>query len=94
MDIIIVVDNIKCSGCANSIRTGLLKIPGVISVEVDIGGESVLIAADQDVRLQAIERLAAMGYPEKGQSEGLAALSAKARSFVSCAVGRFEKGKT
>lgn len=92
MDIIIVVDNIKCSGCANSIRKGLLKISGVISVEVDIGGESVLIAADRDVRRQAIERLAAMGYPEKGRAEGMQAMGAKARSFVSCALGRLDKG--
>jgi copper chaperone len=91
MDIIIVVDNIKCGGCANSIRTGLLKIPGVISVEVDIDGESVLIAADRDVRAQALDRLRSMGYPEKGSVEGMQAVGAKARSFVSCAVGRLDK---
>ncbi len=92
MDIIIVVDNIKCSGCANSIRTGLLKITGVISVEVDLGGESVLIAADRDVRGQALDCLRSMGYPEKGSVEGMQAMGAKARSFVSCAVGRLDKG--
>lgn len=91
MDIIIVVDNIKCGGCANSIRAGLLKIPGVLSVEVDLGGESVLIAADRDVRGQALDRLRSMGYPEKGSAEGMQAMVAKARSFVSCAVGRLDK---
>lgn len=91
MDIIIVVDNIKCGGCANRIRTELLKIAGVISVEVDIEGESVLIAADRDVREQALDRLRSMGYPEKGSVEGVQAMGAKARSFVSCALGRLEK---
>jgi len=91
MDIIIVVENIKCGGCANSIRSGLLKIAGVISVEVDIDGECVLIAADRDVRSKAIERLKSMGYPEKGSVEGLQAIGAKARSFLSCAVGRLDE---
>lgn len=88
MDIILVVDNIKCGGCVQSIRDGLLKLPGVISVEVDIEGASVLIAANRDVRHEARERLKAMGYPERGSAEGLEALGAKAKSFVSCAIGK------
>jgi copper chaperone len=92
MDIIIVVDNIKCGGCARSIRSALLKIPGVLSVEIDIGGESVLLASDRDVRDQAVIQLASMGYPEKGSLAGMQAMGAKARSFVSCAVGRLDKG--
>lgn len=91
MDMVIVVDNIKCGGCASSIRSGLLKIPGVESVEVDVGGESVLIAADRDVRTVAIQALRKMGYPERGSVEGVEAFGAKAKSFVSCAVGRLDK---
>jgi len=91
MDIIIVVDNIKCGGCARSIRASLLKIPGVASVEVDIGGESVLVASDRDVRGPVVAQLASMGYPEKGSLAGMPAMGAKARSFVSCAVGRMDK---
>ncbi|MEW6445945.1 MAG: heavy-metal-associated domain-containing protein [Pseudomonadota bacterium] len=89
---LITVDNIKCGGCANSIRGGIAKIPGVISVEVDVEGEAVLIAADRDVRAVAIAALRDMGYPEKGSLAGLGALGAKAKSFVSCAVGRLDKG--
>lgn len=88
MDTIISVENIKCAGCVNSIRQHLAAIPGLLSVEVDIPGESVLITADRDVRTQAIDVLARLGYPEKGSSEGLDALGAKAKSFVSCALGK------
>ncbi len=91
MDMVIVVDNIKCGGCASSIRNGLTKIPGVISVEVDIGGESVLVAADHDLREQVTDALRGMGYPEKGSVAGVQALGAKAKSFVSCAVGKLDK---
>lgn len=88
MDILISVDNIKCGGCANSIQQRLTKIPQVLTVEVDIAGESVLITAEQDIRAQAIEALNAMGYPEKGSQDGLRALGSKATSFVSCALGK------
>lgn len=88
MDIVIAVENIKCGGCANSIRQHLAKIPGLLSVEVDIQGESVLMTADHDVRAQAVEALNRLGYPEKGQLDGLQALGSKAKSFVSCAVGK------
>jgi len=88
MDILISVDNIKCGGCANSIRQRMAKIPHVLTVEVDIKGENVLITAEQDIRAQAIEALSAMGYPEKGTQEGLQAFGSKATSFVSCALGK------
>ncbi len=91
MDTIIVVDNIKCKGCAASIRNGLQKIPGVLTVEVDLDEGSVLITADRPVRKEAIQALQGMGYPERGSLQGLPALGAKAKSFVSCAVGRLDK---
>jgi copper chaperone len=93
MDIVISVDNIKCGGCAASIQNGLRKIIGILSVEVDIKGESVLITADHDVRAQAIKALQDMGYPEKGSVDGIQALGAKAKSFVSCAIGRVDHSK-
>ncbi len=88
MDILIAVDNIKCGGCANSIRQKLAKINGVLTIEVDIQGEIVIITSNNDVRMEAIEALNNLGYPEKGHHEGLDALKSKAKSFVSCALGK------
>ncbi|AHE99432.1 heavy-metal-associated domain-containing protein [Thioalkalivibrio paradoxus] len=82
------VENIKCGGCANSIRKGLLELEGIDRVEVDIEGGVVEFQADETRRAEIAERLAAMGYPEKGSVQGLKAAGAKAKSFVSCAVGR------
>jgi copper chaperone len=93
MDIVISVENIKCGGCAASIQNSLNKMIGITSVEVDIKGESVLITADHDVREQATKALRDMGYPEKGSVDGIQALGAKAKSFVSCAIGRVDKSK-
>jgi len=76
------VENIKCGGCANSIVKGLQKLEGVASVTVDVEHGRVTIIA-------ATERLLKLGYPEQGSAAGLKAAKAKAKSFVSCAVGRF-----
>ena len=85
------VENIKCGGCAGSIRKGLAAVDGVGSVEVDIEGGVVEVQASEGLRPEIIRKLASMGYPETGSVQGLKSAGAKARSFVSCAVGRMDK---
>lgn len=84
------VENIKCQGCASSIRKGLLGLDGVAEVDVDVAGGVVTVAADDDLRIAISEKLTSMGYPERGSVHGLKAAGAKAKSFVSCAVGRMQ----
>jgi copper chaperone len=86
------VDNIKCGGCANSIKTALQTVTGVDTVEVDIEQGAVSIMTTDSVqRDHLIEILRTKGYPEQGSVEGIDALGAKAKSFVSCAVGRMSE---
>ena len=82
------VENKKCGGCANSIVKGLQELEGVASVAVDVEHGRVTIDADDSLRIAATERLLKLGYPEQGSAAGLKAAKAKAKSFVSCAVGR------
>jgi copper chaperone len=88
MQQIIEVENIKCGGCANTIVRQLKKIAGVDGVSVDIDNGRVTVDADENRRADIVAALQASGYPEKGTAEGIKAASAKARSFVSCAIGR------
>ena len=44
-------------------------------------------------RDRVLRRLLQLGYPESGTAEGIAAAKAKAKSFVSCAVGRMAGGE-
>jgi copper chaperone len=90
MDYKIAVENIKCGGCANSIRNKLTDLALASSVEVDIEAGEVQVVGDPAQRADAVAALAAMGYPETGSVEGLKAAAAKAKSFVSCAVGRID----
>lgn len=92
MHIEIVVENIKCGGCANTIRKALLNDARISGAEVDVEAGRVRVTADQDIRDEVVQRLAGLGYPEAGTVEGLGSAKAKARSFVSCAVGRMSDG--
>lgn len=80
---IIEVENIKCGGCVNSITNGLMKIDNVSKVDIDKDIETITIESTQDKSV-FVEALSKMGYPEKGKNTVLK----KAKSYVSCAVGK------
>ncbi|NPA72371.1 MAG: heavy-metal-associated domain-containing protein [Gammaproteobacteria bacterium] len=85
------VENIKCGGCENGIRQKLMALNGVSSVEVVVDGGcvSVTLSEESDEIIAAIkQKLLSMGYPEIGSVEGLSSAGAKAKSFVSCAIGK------
>lgn len=83
------VENIKCGGCMNSIKTALLKLEGVTEVIIDkeIDTVSVTGAANRDV---IINKLNELGYPEKGNNT----LIRKAKSYVNCAIGRMSENES
>lgn len=79
----ITVENIKCGGCMNSIKTALLKIANVQEVNIDKEAETVYISSSLPFDREVItQQLAKMGYPENGNNN----LLHKAKSFMSCAI--------
>lgn len=70
----------------NTIRKGLEQIPGVHTAQPDAEKGAVTVDFDEkEVRSSAIaDKLSQMGYPLIGHNS----LGRKAKSFVSCAVGR------
>ena len=87
----IAVENIKCGGCANTIMKTLGKLDRVERVNVDIEQGRVSVDATDENREQLVRTLLQSGYPEKGSAEGIKAAKAKAKSFVSCAIGRISQ---
>ena len=78
--------NLKCGGCVNTVKKGLLSIDGINEVEVDLENSKVLIPTeDEQVLIQVKEKLSKMGYPEIGDAN---TIIHKAKSFVSCASGK------
>lgn len=88
MEIRIEVENIRCGGCANTISKKLLEDKRVNSVNVDIENQIVTLESADDIQTEMAEILLKLGYPEKGSVEGIQALKGKAKSVVSCAIGK------
>ena len=82
------VENIKCGGCANTISSKLTPLYYINACEVDVEKGIVTITGDASFIAEAALVLLKAGYPETGTAAGLKAAKAKAKSFVSCAVGK------
>lgn len=87
------VENIGCQGCVTTIKQKLAPVDGITSVEVDVATQTVTIESLADVRADVVKILNGAGYPERGSKAGLAALGDKAKSFVSCALGRVDNAR-
>ena len=83
---ILTLENIKCHGCANTIKNGLLKIQGVEQSDVNVSESKVTVTyTDYGDTLNIIKKkLTVLGYPEAGNNT----IGSKAKSFVSCVIGR------
>ncbi|WP_421871761.1 heavy-metal-associated domain-containing protein [Marinoscillum sp.] len=87
METTIIVDNLKCGGCANTIKNNLSKLSGIHAVAVDVDTAAVTLLHETAVHKQDIlDRLGSLGYPEQGTTNGYQ----KVKSYVSCAVGRIQ----
>ena len=78
--------NLKCGGCANSVKKGLLSIDGIENIEVNVEiGEVSFDTVSKELVSKVKQKLAGMGYPEVGDAN---TLINKSKSFLSCATGR------
>lgn len=82
------IENLKCGGCAATIKKGVSNIPGVEEVHVDVEKSMVSFSSEENLLTEVKEKLSKLGYPEVGDTNTLVH---KAKSFVSCAVGRVNK---
>ncbi len=82
----LLVDNIKCHGCANTIQREMKKFESVKEVNVDVEKGMVLLEYEgsDELRDEALKKLNRLGYPEQGKG----GTGAKVKSYVSCAIGR------
>lgn len=82
------IQNLKCHGCANTITTKLSNLEGISDVLINNETKSVTFFYENDKMLdEAKDLLNNIGYPIVGDKN---ALITKAKSFVSCAIGRID----
>ena len=83
---IIKVVNLKCGGCEQSVKSALAKA-GLRNIAVDVARQSVSFDGDEAVAGKILARL---GYPA-ADSPQAKSLTKKAKSYLSCAIGRIKK---
>lgn len=81
------IENLKCGGCASTIKKGILAIEGVSEIDIDIEKSIVSVTLENDNVEEIKLKLSKLGYPEVGDKN---TVLHKAKSFVSCAVGRMD----
>lgn len=84
----IIVQNLKCGGCANTITTKLSQLENVTNILVDTESSTVsFVAISSEDALSVKEKLKTLGYPSIEDANGVLS---KAKSFVSCATGKMK----
>lgn len=82
----ILIANLKCSGCANTITSKLLELNGMESVVVDQDTDTVSVRYSTPLLRSGItEKLLSLGYPEATAENGLLT---QLKSYASCMIGR------
>ena len=82
----ILVQNLKCGGCAKTITHKISEIEGITAITVDVENSVVSFSSENTARsLEVKNKLKTIGYPSIDDENTLAA---KAKSFVSCATGK------
>jgi copper chaperone len=85
----IIIANLKCGGCENTIKTKLSEIAGVESVSVNQEEDAVTVHfTGTTARKDFTDKLHSLGYPEATEENGLLL---KLKSYASCMVGRINK---
>ena len=83
------VINVKCGGCANTLKTSLKEEFGEVTVNLEVEPRQITLEIDNSAITSLRTKLKNLGYPMSDEDlttfEGF---STTAKSFVSCAVGK------
>lgn len=81
----IIIANLKCNGCASTIKKEVSSLTGVKEVAVDVERDAVKVTYDNIGRESIINKLHSLGYLEATEKNGLLL---QIKSYGSCMVGR------
>lgn len=83
------VTNVKCGGCANTLKTSLAKNFGEVEVNLDVEPRQITLDIQESAVPSLRKKLKSLGYPMSDEDlSKMEGFSTTAKSFVSCAVGK------
>ena len=81
--------NVKCGGCANTLKTKLVEEFGEIEVNLDVEPRQITLDIEASAVPLLRENLKSLGYPMSDEDlSTFEGFSTTAKSFISCAVGK------
>ncbi|TYA54336.1 heavy-metal-associated domain-containing protein [Formosa maritima] len=84
----IIVQNLKCSGCAKTIISKLSEIETISDIDVDVVESKISFKyINEDDAFLVKEMLSKIGYPS---IEDENSMMLKTKSYISCATGKFK----
>lgn len=85
------VENVKCGGCAHTLKTKLEGTFGDVDVDLEVNPRKITLEIE-DNQLEDLQvQLRSLGYPlSSDELSTLQNVGAKAKSFVSCAIGKMD----
>lgn len=82
--------NVKCGGCANTLKKSLLEEFGEVEVNLEVEPRVITLDIDESKEEVLKEKLRSLGYPlTTDDLTGFQSATTTAKSFVSCAIGKF-----
>ena len=86
------VSNVKCGGCASTLRKALEEDFGEVRVELRVDPREITLDIDENKLPLLREKLKSIGYPMVDEDlDTIEQITTKAKSFVSCAIGKMDK---
>ncbi|WP_417332024.1 heavy-metal-associated domain-containing protein [Halarcobacter sp.] len=84
------VHNVKCGGCANTLINSLKETFGEVEVNLDVQPRQITLEIEDNKEEELKLKLRSLGYPlTSDELSGFDKAATTAKSFVSCAVGKF-----
>ena len=83
--------NVKCGGCASTLTKSLKDEFGEVLVDLEVHPRKITLDIE-DEKLETLKlKLRSLGYPlSTDELSGFEKAATTAKSFVSCAIGKFD----
>ncbi len=83
--------NVKCGGCASTLKKKLKPLFGEVTVDIDVMPRKITLDIEQDDIPALAKELKTLGYPLAQEDMSfLEEYKAKAKSFISCSIGKID----
>ena len=83
--------NVKCGGCANTLKKSLIEEFGEVEVNLEVMPREITLDIEESQIESLKSKLKTLGYPlASDELNTIEKITTTAKSFVSCAIGKID----